>query len=214
MAIISVDPISDPRIITVLAPDVAISVQELVNFCREWEDKPENLSYPFLIAAAGKEDIGGGVLVGITATLQNAKIAFEARSGPDWVLCTISGGNLVAVNDSGAQMDVREPTAYVTVDRAASSSATIISTDLDDMYGLITDLHDEAFGKWIMDPVAKTLVLYKADGQTLLQTFNLTDTQLQVPSFIERIPVAAAQVFLQDEEGNFIVTDEGERIVV
>jgi hypothetical protein len=84
-----------------------------------------NLSYARLIDAAGKEPLGGGVSVGVTATLQNAVVAFEARPGPSWVLCTISGGNLVAVDDVGGEIDPRSPTAFTTIDRTASSSATL-----------------------------------------------------------------------------------------
>ena len=52
----------------------------------------------------------------------------------------------------------------------------------------LTDLHDEAFGKWILDPTAKTLTLYKADGVTILKTFDLSDTTNTVPVFIGRTP--------------------------
>lgn len=53
----------------------------------------------------------------------------------------------------------------------------------------LADIHDEAFGKWVLNPIAKTMTLYKADGITILKQFNLTDTQNNVPIFIERIPV-------------------------
>lgn len=53
----------------------------------------------------------------------------------------------------------------------------------------ITDIRDEALGKWVLDPVAKTLTLYKVDGVTVLKTFNLTDTPGTVPVFIGRTPV-------------------------
>ena len=52
----------------------------------------------------------------------------------------------------------------------------------------LTDLHDEAFGKWVLDPTAKTLTLYKSDGTTILKTFALTNATSTVPAFIERIP--------------------------
>lgn len=52
----------------------------------------------------------------------------------------------------------------------------------------LDDLHDEAFGKWNLDPTAKTLTLYKSDGATVLKTFNLTTTPSTVPAFIRRTP--------------------------
>ena len=52
----------------------------------------------------------------------------------------------------------------------------------------IEDLHDEAFGKWTLDPAAKTLTLYRADGVTVLKTFNLTDTSASINPYIQREP--------------------------
>jgi hypothetical protein len=78
MAIL-VDPIASPRIITVLTPDTSITIQELVDQVRAWESEIGNLDYDKLLNAAGKENLGGGVQVGVTVTLQNALLAFEAR---------------------------------------------------------------------------------------------------------------------------------------
>jgi hypothetical protein len=89
------------------------------------EDTTPGENYEYLISAAGKEPLGGGVSVGITTTLNNAYVAFEARPGPDWILCIISGGNLVAEDHLGAELDPRYPTAFTTIDRTASSSATL-----------------------------------------------------------------------------------------
>ena len=123
MAIIDVNPVASPRIVTVLSPDTAISIQELYDLIRDWED--DNLSYDPLESAGGKEDLGGGVQVGITLTLLNAKLAFEARPGPSTVQCNVSGGNLVAVDDLGATFSPIEPTAFTQVVIAQSTSASI-----------------------------------------------------------------------------------------
>jgi hypothetical protein len=125
MAILQIDPQSSPRVITVLAPDTEVTIQELVNLCRDWEDDVEGMPYPSLISAAGKENLGGGVKVGITATLLNAVIAFEARPGPSYVQCRISGGNLVAVDDVGGDISPIFPTAFTQVLTTSSSSATL-----------------------------------------------------------------------------------------
>lgn len=79
---IRVHPELSPRIIEVIIPATDITVQELYNLIRQWEDEPAHLSYPKLISAAGKEALGGGVVVGITATLQNARIMFTGRTTP------------------------------------------------------------------------------------------------------------------------------------
>jgi len=77
---IEVYPYLSPRIIEVLSPVTDVSVQELINAIRAWEDSDVGQHYPFLIDAAGKEALGGGVTVGITATLQNARIMFTGRT--------------------------------------------------------------------------------------------------------------------------------------
>lgn len=116
---------TSPRILTVLSPSVEITIQDLLDTCRELEDDMTNLQYATLASAAGKENLGGGVKVGITLTLLNAVLAFEARPGPTYVQCRVSGGNLVAVDGVGADISPIYPTAFTQVVTTASSSATI-----------------------------------------------------------------------------------------
>lgn len=118
-----------PRVITIAAPSTEVTIQDLVDTCRYNEQLLQNIDNDHLIDAAGKEFLGGTTYVGITATLQNAVLAFEARSGPSWILCTIAGGNLVAVDADGLVIDPRLPTAYTTIDRTASASATLQEQD-------------------------------------------------------------------------------------
>jgi len=195
-----------PRVVEVSAPSTELTVQDLVDTLRISEEGfAEGLAFDKLIDAAGKEDLGGGVLVGITANLQDAQVAFEARRTPaetgtvttgsgagtnglqtfedaaaDFVTagvargslvinftdnsiadvyevvnattlttrtlvngssnsfdiaddyqvfniiqCNISGGNLVAEDDLGAQLSPVVPTAFTQIVRTASSSATL-----------------------------------------------------------------------------------------
>jgi hypothetical protein len=194
-----------PRIITVAAPSVALTMQDLVDTCKGvLEQSWEGLDQPALHSSGGKQDLGGGVAVGITVTLLNAQIAFEARnlsislgtatsdqsgtvltdlsatfitdgvSVGDVVLnfsdlssatvvevlsqtqlstyqlrdgttntwhtgdnykvyqiaqCSISGGNLVAVDSNGTSINPITPTAFTQVQLANSSSATLQTLD-------------------------------------------------------------------------------------
>ena len=79
-------------------------------------------------SAGGKDDLGGGTLVGITLKLLNWKLKFADKGSA--TVCTISGGNLVAVNEYGDSMSPIEPSTNVTVMLAQSSSATL-SQDAD-----------------------------------------------------------------------------------
>jgi len=119
---------SSPRIITVEkngAESQAISLQDLVDTLRSIEYQADTMAYGYLIDSFGKQALGGGVKVGITLVLKNAKLAFEARPPATFVQCNISGGNLVAVDVNGDDMDPIQTTDYTQIVKTSSSSATL-----------------------------------------------------------------------------------------
>jgi len=116
------------QIIEVAAPDTAVTIQQLINAIRDWEDELVNLEVARVADASGKDDLGGGLSVGITLRLLNWKVKFEDRTGPDWVDCGVTGGNLVAVDASNQPMNPIEPAAYVTVTVAKAVSAATVET--------------------------------------------------------------------------------------
>lgn len=114
------------RIITVESPTTEITMQELINGIRDFEDEFEGMDIAKVADASGKEALGGGVYVGITVTLIDWKLKFEDRPGPDWVICNATGGNLVTYDTTlGTYVNPIEPASYVTVIITASSSATL-----------------------------------------------------------------------------------------
>lgn len=121
---IQVNPILSPREITI--PEVdgeEITVQTLINQIRDWEDEQGNLCYPSLASASGKDNLGGGVLVGITVRLLNSILKFAARAAP--TICSVTGGNLVAVDGNGDPMYPLGYTTNIMATITASSSATL-----------------------------------------------------------------------------------------
>jgi len=96
---LTVDWAVSPRIITVAAPSVEITIQDLHDTCRSLEAEPSAMDDKPLIESSGLESLDGVTKVGLTATLQNALVAFEARLGPEYIQCNASGGNLVAIDD-------------------------------------------------------------------------------------------------------------------
>lgn len=226
---ITVYPYLSPRLIEINSPQTSVSIQDLLDAIRAWEDANDTMSFDFLIDAAGKEDLGGGVTVGITATLQNAQVYFTPRSTPtetgtttstgtttltdtsatfqtsgitrganvtnhtdgsvatvldvlsetqlthtaleggannDWTIsdsynvhnivqCNITGGNLVAVDDVGADLDPVFASAYTQVVKTSSSSATIAQlevTNLQYMIESLRDSHSATGNLWYWDP--------------------------------------------------------------
>lgn len=123
---ITVDFDVSPRVITVALPSVALLIQDLHDTLRTIEARVENMDDLKLVSSGGKEDLGGGAAVGITLTMQNARLAFEARPGPSTIQCVVSGGNLVAVDALAVAIAAIEPTAFTQVVIAQSSSPTSI----------------------------------------------------------------------------------------
>lgn len=122
------------RVIQVDGPQTSVTVQDLLNQIRLYEENLNNLDYGHIANAYGKQALGGGSFIGITLELINDwRIAFEARPGPDTTLCTVSGGNVVAINQY-ADNPIK-PTAFTQINIAQSSSPTIIQADAN--YGML-----------------------------------------------------------------------------
>src|SRR3989304_9047488 len=99
-----------PKVITVPKPQRALTIQDLHNEIRLFEEKNHNLEVADVVRSSGKQDLGGGIQVGITLELINDwRLAFEARTdqevedegfppvaGGGGVLFFVRGGNLVA----------------------------------------------------------------------------------------------------------------------
>ena len=111
------------KLITV-DPETSVTIQQLINAIRDWEDELVNMDCSQVASAGGKDDLGGGTLVGITLKLLNWKVKFADKGSV--TVCTVSGGNLVAVDEYGDTMDAIEPSTNVTVMVAQSSSAVQI----------------------------------------------------------------------------------------
>jgi hypothetical protein len=113
------------KVITVPAPTVNLDVQDLYDECREYEANLWFLDDLEIVRGGGKDDLGNGLLSALTVTLINDwRLAFEARPGPDTESVTVYGGNLVAVNAYGNNPIY--PTAFTQVTIAQAVSAALI----------------------------------------------------------------------------------------
>lgn len=72
-------PNVSPRIVVIQKPDNNRSIQVLTGEIKGLEDEPAYLTFPAFVSTGGKENLGGGTSVGITATLLNTIVAFEQR---------------------------------------------------------------------------------------------------------------------------------------
>ena len=190
------------KLIIIKSPQTSVTVQTLINTIRDFEDNPEAMDNASLANAYGKQDLGSGMKVGITLELiNNWRIKFEDRNGPDYILCSVSGGNLVAVNDYNN--NPIKPSAFTQVTIAQSTSATISEVDMEDIKGAgfqkgvdsLKQISDRAAiieqiecGRWKI--IDSKMIFYKKDGMTPLITFNLKNSTGE-PSMIhvlERVP--------------------------
>ena len=113
------------KVILITSATTQVSIQELINNIRDYEDENVNLEVATIANAYGKQDLGGGALVGITLELiNNWRVQFEARSGPDYIACKVYGGNIVAVNQYSN--NPIKTSAYTQITIAQSTSPTLV----------------------------------------------------------------------------------------
>lgn len=150
---------SSPRIIEIDAPSRELILQDLVDTIRSdslGESTIDALDDDALLGdisvsdAVGKIPVQPGLLVGIIATLFNAKLRFAARGGPATELCTITEGDLVVfLQDTGTQtgadsntvlidsaadfinfgIEEKELDKFTVFNRTDGSSATLVTLD-------------------------------------------------------------------------------------
>jgi len=149
------------RIIEIPLPETEVTIQDLINDIRDFEDEVIGIDIYKIADASGKEALGGGVEVGITLKLIDWKLKFADRPGPNWVNCNVRGGNLVAVeidSTTGAETYVIpiEPSSFVTVSLTASSSATLQDLALTELKYRVESLktsHRGTGNTYYWDPV-------------------------------------------------------------
>lgn len=111
-----------------LADGRTITVQDLYNQFRDYEDEPISLSLKRMITAGGKDDLGGGQFTVISATLLDGwRLAFEAGAGPSNDLATVTGGNLVALDEAGDPQFPIATTAFVSAVIAQATTGALLT---------------------------------------------------------------------------------------
>ncbi len=134
----SVDYTQNPRIITIAKPSINCSMQDLHDTLSYMQSQFNAIDEPKLVASSGKEVLDTTNKVGITTTLQDAQVGFEARDGTEfggtneWTQCFFDGGNLVSVDTSTTPPTPIISTSnnpFVNLTTTKSSSATLQEQD-------------------------------------------------------------------------------------
>lgn len=123
---VTIDWTVSPRIITVASPSTTITIQDLSDTLRWLEYQISAMNRPYILDNEGKFALSATKQTGISLRLVDAQLEFEARAGPTWAECTVTGGNLAAVDDVGAVIWPINHTAYVSVTFESDVSAALI----------------------------------------------------------------------------------------
>jgi hypothetical protein len=125
---LEVFPELDPRLVLLGPASNSVTVQDIHDTLCAWQDSTDGHPFDVLVESAGKEALGGGVTVGITTTLQNARIGFAAHK--EWKSAGTATGadpSGVILVDSGATFvaDGVEPGTWI-INLTDGSIATVL----------------------------------------------------------------------------------------
>ena len=163
---LSVDYQSSPRIVTVAEPSDEIVMQDLVDTLRvEHEHSFTGMGFDKLLNASGKEELGGGVTVGITVALQNLRLAFEGRTTPAET-GTVTGSPASPV--AGRQI-IQDSTATFITNGISRGSLVINFTDRSIADVVSVDSETQLTTKTLVNGVGNTY-----DTFDDYQVFNIT----------------------------------------
>ena len=109
------------NLINITNPQTDVTIQELINEIREVEDDLYNIQYHQIAEATGKQDLGGGVAVGITLELLND---WQLKFWEGNYVAKITGGNLVG-GIAGDPVAYSAGVQVVIIQSAASTVVTV-----------------------------------------------------------------------------------------
>ncbi len=172
-------------IIEVPAPDTTLDIQYLLNQIRDAEDQltPDGTRYTGppvvfnkIADATGKDDLGGGVTTGITVRLLDTwQVRFEARPGPSYVQCSITGGNLVG----GPGGNPIATSAFTQVKQVSSASGVIATpataseqTNLRYLVESLHGIHGATGTVYYWDPIGGSDSANGLTPTTAVKTFS------------------------------------------
>lgn len=166
---ITVDYTVSPRIVEVASPSTSVIIQDLYDTLRTIENRFQNMDDSVLIdtvKTAGKQTLSTTKSVGITLTLNNAKLKFEDRGGPSYTIMSVTDGNLVAIDTNQDFVEPIEPSAFTTVKTEADVSAGLVQ-QVD-----ITTIRKILQNRLETNPSTGIITIYDDDDSVLL-TANL-----------------------------------------
>ncbi len=180
---VTVDYSVSPRVITVAAPSNEIIQQDIVDTLRVEEAAfAGGLAFEKLINASGKDDLGGGIFVGITVSLQNALLEFESRRTPE-----CSGTVTTASGTIVKDRYIFEDSSATFIDDGVQRGATIIN------------FTDQSVGD-VFEVISQTQLSVKTLQNGFDNTFQVGD-EYKIYN-IEQMIVRGGNLVAVDENGD------------
>lgn len=209
---ITVDYELSPRVATLAAPAAALSLQDYVDTLRVAESSFQGMSFPFLLNASGKEDLGDGVSVAITVQEQNLQLAFEARRTPAIDESTVTTGS-GAPAPTGRYQFTDTASNFVTAnvapgslvvnwsDRSIGDVVQVIDSDTLEMEALVNGTDNEM-------QLGDAYSIFNVE-QVRVSAGNLTAVDDLAAAINAVQPTAFTQVIVALSSSATLVTDPG-----
>lgn len=209
-----VDFLQSPRVAEIAEPSTAINMQDTVDTLRKQEDGfSTGLAFNKLLNASGKEDLGGGVLVGITVALQNLLVSFEARRTPAESGTVTTGSGTPILGVLGPTYDFVDTAADFIAANVQPGSMVINFTDRSIADVVRVDDTDTLVTKVLVNGVTNTyqigdiyqvfnIIQCDLDGGNLVAVDDLAATISPVlpTAFTQIVRTSASSATLQEQE--------------
>ena len=154
---VSIDQTKSPRIAEITSTSSEITVQDSHDTLVRLEDDHWNKTYDKLVSTAGKEDLGGGVAVGLTTTLNNVQYAPQRTASRSSGTVTTADTDGKVLTDSLATFQTdgvqrgdwvinftdESVTEVVTVNSETQLTCRALSDGTDNQFGL-----NDAYKVW------------------------------------------------------------------
>lgn len=205
---LAIDWAREIRLIWVSPPSQELTQQDLVDTLRSMtygEGSWNGLDEPYLIDPSGKEELGGGQLVGITNTLRSGQIAF----GP-WTQSAEAGTATSAdptgysLTDTAALFQTANIKPGDTIINLADGSVATVYSVVDETHILHTKLDDGSDNQWEIGDSYKIwpTIQCEISGGNVVATDVLGNDMSPVfpTAFTQIIKTSSSSATLQDLE--------------
>lgn len=164
--------------------------QDLYSAWKQWLQEETNSKYEAAFRSIGGDPIGGGLFAGDLYFLINDwKIYIDHEVAITGVVYCEDGSNpfITPITANVVRSTASNLALAYGQTPAQDQQITNIESQLSTLQEQTRDLHGEALGRWVLDPDADTMTLFREDG-SVLKVFDLTRVLGEAPAYAARTP--------------------------